>query len=118
VKIIEIDPRILQAVSDIVTDLAAAQYAKIEAKTRSQRLTAEEMREAVAEYGVELAMPSQEMLSKLDVVRVVHAETQEWSVRCPLWGIDVGRTDLTLELTLSDVGEAALKIEVDGIHVL
>lgn len=113
-----IDPKILEVTEGIVSRLVAQQYVELEKETRSQRLTADEMRAAILEYGAALAMPPQEASLDLSVVQVSASSRPEWSVSCPLWDVDGNRTDLTLELTLYDDGGPRLSTEIDGIHVL
>jgi hypothetical protein len=100
----------------MVQQLVNRDYDGIERATQGRNVTASELREAVADYGGTLRMPPA-AASWIDEVQVVGRVPPTWSVRCDLWTVEEGRSDLSLELT---VVEAPLgpTIEVDNLHVL
>jgi hypothetical protein len=53
----------------------------------------------------------------LDVIAVRYSSHPTWSVRAPLWSREEGRSDLTLELTISRDG-GRWNVEIDDLHVL
>jgi len=82
------------------------------------RLTSDQMRQAIFDYGRKLIMPPDSAFENLDVIRVVNAQHPTWSVRFDLWTEEEGRSDLTLECTVIDRGGEFLGIEIDNLHVL
>jgi hypothetical protein len=71
----------------------------------------------VAEYGRRLEEPPADTPLPLDVVPVRRAEPPAWSVETPLWTVEEGRSDLTLQLTVRVAPAGGFQVEVDGIHV-
>jgi hypothetical protein len=110
---------IVQAVTLVVQRLVAGDFSELEQLTAGRRLSADEIRHAVEEYGRQLVLPPPGSLADdVDVVTVAGATPVRWSVVCSLWTEEEGRSDLSLELTLIDQGAACLVVEIDNIHVL
>ena len=102
----------------LVGMLVAGDYAALEGASRGRRLTAEELRQAVEEYGRELRMPPEPVFDNLDVIEIEGATPRAWSVLVDLWTVEEGRSDLTLELVLTDTGGELYDIEIHNLHVL
>lgn len=90
----------------------------LESLSRGRRLTADEMDQAIRDYGKKLVLPPDDAFENLDVIKVEAAQPPTWSVVFDLWTEREGRSDLSLELTLTDIGNEELGIEIDDIHVL
>ena len=114
----EYDDRIKDATREIVLLLAALDYSTIEESTKGVRLSANEIQYAIEEYGRTIIMPPISVFEELDVIEVTGAKPREWSVRCPLWTEEEGRSDLTLELSLVETPDGNLRIEMDNVIVL
>lgn len=112
-----IDTRIRDVTRRIVQLLVSGDYVEIEHETRGVRLSADQIRKAVEEYGRHLRMPPEEAFDSLDVIEVAESDPKVWSVRCDLWTHAEGRSDLSLELTLID-DRGVLRVELDNLHVL
>lgn len=93
-------------------------FSGIENLTNGCRLNAEEISEAISEYGGSLIMPPENVFGNLDVIRIDNENLSQWSVNVNLWTVEELESDLTLELTLIDNGKDILKAEVDNIHAL
>ena len=106
-----------QPVRKVVELLVSARYAEIEALTEGIRLSASEMTKAITDYGRQLVIPPDEAFELMDVVEVRDAQPPRWSITMPLWTREEGRSDLSLELTLSG-DQKAFRIEIDDLHVL
>jgi hypothetical protein len=102
----------------VVGMLVAGDYAGLEEASRGRRLTAEHLRQAVEEYGRELRMPPVSVFDNLDVIEFEDATPRGWSVLVDLWTVEEGRSDLTLELVLTDTGGELYDIEIHDLHVL
>ena len=109
--------KLISVVQDIVSKLAVGDFEGVEFLTRKERMTAEEMKQAIEEYGRTLVDLPQEGLRALEFTRIRSATPSKWSVAVPLWTEEEGRSDLTLELTLTEE-QTWTKIELDDIHVL
>jgi hypothetical protein len=110
--------RISGTVHRLVELLVAEDYDGIEEATRGRRLTAEQMRQAVEEYGQGLQMPPEVVFDNLDVNEIEGAIPRAWWVSVDLWTVEEGRSDLTLEIRLTDTAEELYDVEIDNLHVL
>ncbi len=99
----------------IYSFLLAKKYEELEHLTGSKNLSAAYMMECIDEYGCHL-MPYPESIN-LDVVEISKSSPKEWSVVAPIYTIEEGMSDLSLELTIIDNNEDIFQTEVDNIHV-
>jgi len=109
--------RIVKTLRFILNLFVLGDYDALEKISNGVRLTAEEMKSAIREFGGTISMPPDNAFKDLDIIEIVGTEPQAWSVRFDLW-TDKGISDLTLELTLIDSANDLLKIEIDNIHVM
>jgi hypothetical protein len=98
--------------------LVRGEYAALEAWTAARRLTAAEMRAAVADYGRTLVLPAGGRFTPRSIIEVEGARPEQWSVYVDLWTAQEGRSDLTLALTVTDTPGDVYAVEVDDLHVL
>jgi hypothetical protein len=110
--------RIADLIKQVVAWLVAGDYVSIERRSRGVRLSANLMREAIAQYGRTLSMPPEDSFRNLDVISVQSADVPTWSIRFDLWTVEQGRSDLSLECTVSDHSGEDLDLEIDNLHVL
>lgn len=103
----------------IVEWLVAGDFKAVAAETNSTRLSAEQIERAIRTYGRTLTSPPPSSYENLNIVRVTAVSKPTWSVRFDLWTLEEGRSDLSLECTMSirPKGDCAA-IQIDGIHVL
>jgi hypothetical protein len=111
------DVALHSAVRRIVEHLVRGEYARVVEDAAVSRLTADDLRGAISDYGKTLVMPPDSMIPQMDVVTVTGTDRPTWSVWVPLWSREDGRTDLTLALTVTDDGHR-LRVEVDDLHGL
>ena len=107
--------KVIEVVSEILRLLVACDYDAIVSMSNGVRLSADQIRFAVDEYGCKLIMPPREL--KLDIIEIEGRSPESWSVRSDLWTEEEGRSDLTLELTVIDKGDT-VGVELDDIHVM
>jgi hypothetical protein len=100
-----------------VDQVARGEYESLMARCAKSRLTIDDLRIAIRDYGCTLVSPPSDAYENLDAVQVSDAAVPTWSVRVPLWTSEEGRSDLTLELTIA-LGTARPSIEIDDLHVL
>jgi hypothetical protein len=110
--------RIKNMVHGIVGLLVQGEYDALESLSQGHRLAATEISEAVRSYCRNLIMPPDSSFNNLDIVEIDGAEPKEWDVNVDLWTVEEGRSDLTLELRLKEIGEEKYSVEIDNIHVL
>ena len=113
--------KISDTVRHLVGMLVAGDYAGLEAISRGRRLTAEELRQAVEEYGRELRMPPESVFETFDEDNIdvfELARPRSWSVLVDLWTVEEGRSDLTLDVVLTDTGGEQYDIEIVSLHVM
>lgn len=105
-----------QAIATLVQALAGTEFDVLEADGRSGRLTAEELRRAVADYGRTIVPLPAEAWDLVDVYPV-EGHAGECALDVPLWTAEEGRSDLTLSLRARESG-SLVEIEVEDLHVL
>ena len=109
--------RLRLLVERVVRLLVDGDFAALVLLTDGMRMDAVTIRRAIEGYGRNLIPLPDEGFNELDVVEIESTNPRRWSVRCPLWTRQEGRSDLTLELTI--LHEATgFKVELDDIHVL
>lgn len=96
--------------------LAALEFDRLLERCVTSRLSAADIETVLRQYGATPIAPPREAYDRLDAVRT-NATRPTWSVGMELWSKEQGRTDLTVELTITlDNDEAS--IEFDDTHVL
>lgn len=100
----------------LIADLVAGRYAEMAADGRAGRLSAEELRIAVEEYGRTLFPLPDEAWDLVDEYPQVDAPNMV-AVDVPLWTKEEGRSDLTLSLTATTEADKWV-LHVDDLHVL
>ena len=104
-----------QTVRYIYSLLHNKSYIDLARFTGGVRLNASDIEECITEYGCELvAYPE---IIQLDTVEVSGSSPKEWSVVAPIYTAEEGVSDLSIELSLIENGEAILKFELDNIRV-
>lgn len=106
-----------RTIQGVVDKLIRGDYAAVETLTAGQRLSAREMEHAIAEYGRRLVPPPPDS-SPRSVVEIEASNPDQWSVYVDLWTAEEGRSDLTLELTLTESTRDTYDVQIDNIHVL
>lgn len=109
------------AVRELAAMLTRRDYAGIEALTGGTWLTAPELLAAVSEYPATFVEPPSPDAAPLDVIEVEQGEqsaARRWSVNVPLWSVEEGRSDLTLEVTVMESSSGSFIIQVDELQVL
>jgi len=102
---------------EMVNQLARGDYESLVGQSVKSRLTSDDLRAVIRDYGRKLVSPPSDAYKNLDAVQVKGAAVPTWSVRAPLWTEEEGRSDLTLELTIA-VSPGAPTVELDDLHVL
>jgi hypothetical protein len=106
-----------RAVERLVLDLVAGRYDALEADGRSGRLTANQLRVAIADYGRTLVPIPDQGWALAEVFDHESGGGGPCSIDLPLWTAQEGRSDLTVSLS-ARVGPAGYEVEVDDLDVL
>ncbi|MBI4933667.1 MAG: hypothetical protein HY828_07300 [Actinobacteria bacterium] len=105
------------AVRIVVDLLVRGEFSVVEALTRSCKLTAAELEEAVLVYGRTLVPPPNGYWQVLDIIAVDEADVPTYSVVAPLWTEEEGRSDLSLVLTMTEFAPGLFATQIDGLYV-
>jgi hypothetical protein len=105
-------------VSIVVGLLVRGEFSVIEAMTQGRYLSADQMQAAIADYGLTLVLPPPEAWDELEVIQSERVDRPTFHVDFPLWTEEEGRSDLTLQLELAELGDGLYQVSVIGIHAL
>jgi hypothetical protein len=106
------------AVRVVIDLLERGQFAVLEQLTSGRRLSGDAMAAALAEYGRTLTSPGPEWWSLVVVTPIHERGGQRLHVAAPLWTVEEGRSDLTVEMTLTPSSFQTFDTELLDIHVL
>jgi hypothetical protein len=109
--------KLSRTIQHVVGQLVRGDYAGVEALTGGQRLRAGEIAQAITDYGRRLVLPPADSAPR-SVVDIEGSNPERWSIYVDLWTAEEGRSDLTLELTMTDSSRDIYDVQVDNIHVL
>lgn len=109
--------KLKETVKRIVDLLVTGDFDQVAKITNGQRLNTRSISDAITTYGRNLVAPPDNAYNQIDVVAVTSSNLPCWSLRMNLWTAEEGRSDLTVELTITEV-EGQYTLELDDIHVL
>jgi hypothetical protein len=69
------------------------------------------------EYGRTIVVPPADSYADITPVKVENSEHQTWAVDAPMWTLEEGRSDLSIELTI-ELGDNRPKIQIDDLRVM
>jgi hypothetical protein len=107
-----------ETISRIVALIAEGRYEDVSRLCDGSRLSAKEMKAAVAMYGRTIVPLPQKAASLISSVRIQKAADPTWSVVVPLFTREEGRSDLSLELMVTESQPGSVAVHVDDLHVL
>lgn len=105
-----------KTVKDIIVLLAEKKYAEI-TKTVNGRLSADEIKAAIDDFGETIFIPNDDIFNAIDIVQIEKPDYEAYSIDFDLWTKESGLSDLTLQLTVIKNVDS-IEIELDNIHVL
>jgi hypothetical protein len=108
---------IREVVRTIVAAIVGGDWSALERVTSGSRLSAEDVKLSIAEYGRTLVVPPLESFDDLDAVEVTGSGGRTVTIRFPLWTREEGRSDLELTLTATEVGPALWSARIDDLLV-
>ena len=101
----------------VVGLLAERDYDSVVQTCSQSRLTSDDLRNVIHQYGGRIIPPPVDAFVNLDAIRIADLPKPGWSVRVPLYTAEEGRSDLTLELTII-LADQGIHIELEDLHVL
>ncbi len=107
-----------RVVCRVVNHLAAEEYQQLQILSRGVRLNAHQLEQAVKDYGRKIAPLPQEAIPLIDYVAISNSNPEAWSVYCPIFTAEEGRSDLTLDLTLQINSQLGYSVQINGLHVM
>lgn len=105
-------------VERLVAKLASGDYEEVIRLAPGSRVSAEQLAAAVVDYGRRLQPLPSHALALIDYVAVRQSSSPAWSVVVPLFTLEEGRSDLSLELSMAEVEAGTYEVQIDDIHVL
>jgi len=123
---LSVPPLCIPAIRDLVRHLVAGAFDALARDGRAGRLTAAELRRAMAEYGEAIRangggafiadLPDEAFREPAATTIPIQGEPATWAIDIDLW-TGQGRSDLTLSLTAR--AEAGLvRVAIDDLHPL
>jgi len=96
--------------------LVDKEYRALEQLSGGRRLSASAMEYAVSDFGRTLMMPPDGSFFA-DVVPIASTTSISWSIVLPLYSIEEGLSDLSLELTVEKLDNRLFSVEIEDLHV-
>lgn len=104
-----------ETVRHIYSLLLSQKYNDLVIFTNGIRMTSDEIKESIIEYGYQL-IPYPEKI-ELDIVEVDDRNPKEWSVIAPIFTAQEGCSDLSIELSVIDNNKSIYTAQLDNIRV-
>jgi hypothetical protein len=106
------------SVRTIVDLLVRGEYETVERITEGFRMSAGEIEKGIADYGRTLVAPDVSAWWPLVIVTPVTSEPGKYHVAVPLWTAEEGRSDLSIELWLTEFAAGLYRPALLNIGVL
>jgi len=103
-------------IADLVNALVRGDFASLDRDGRSGRVGADGLRRSIVKYGRTLTGLPDEAYDLADA-GTVDARPGEWWIVVPMWTVEEGRSDLSLELAARPTPDGH-RFEVTDLHVL
>jgi hypothetical protein len=84
---------------------------------RVSRVESDDFYRVLKEYGKTFISPPTGAYSDIQPVRIINEEQPTWAVDAPLWTLEEGMSDLSIELTIV-LGESGPTIQIDDLRVM
>ncbi len=110
--------KLYRTVKTVTEYLVQEDYEALEKLSGGNSLSRADIIDAVSDYDAKIISIPEKGYEELDVIEVTNSDPTEWSVYVPIYTEEEGRSDLTLELSLTDTGSELYNIEIDNLHVL
>lgn len=106
------------AIRIVVDLLVRGEYETIERLDRGGRISATDLARAVDDYGRTLSPVPPDWWQTVTVTPIAGSAGRAVHAAAPLWTLEEGRSDLTLELQLVEIAPEAYETSLLDLHVL
>lgn len=100
----------------VISLLAECRYADL-ARLTQGRMSAPDIARAIEDYGKTVTACPEPIEELLDLVEIQNTARPTWSVLVPVFTREDGRSDLSLELTVSETSDGRYDVLLDNCHV-
>lgn len=108
----------IQTIVKMIVDLLVdGKYQEIENITHGERLSSSDISNVIREYGHTLISPPLSAYDCIDCIRIQGTPFPSWSVVMNLWTRSEGKSDLSIQMTLTGYDEQ-MSVILEDIHVL
>jgi hypothetical protein len=108
--------KIKTAIRNVEMNLSNENYEGAIKLTYNSRLSPQEIEAALKKHGGKVTVAPDIFFNSLQVIEIRNSQPKSWAVGYDLW-IDGKRSDLTLSLTVSLVGDDVTST-IDDLHIL
>jgi hypothetical protein len=98
--------------------LVNGEYEALANMAGGEQFTAANIQEIVDDYGMQLAMPPGDFPAGVELYPVEGVVPRRVAADIPLWTKEEGRSDLTLELMLTEAAPGLWTVRITNIHVM
>jgi hypothetical protein len=105
-------------VAQIVDALAKGEYERVIKMAPTSKVNAAELHAAVKEYGRSVLPLLEHEWNRIEYMEITGSRPQSWFAVVPVFTVEEGLSDLSLELTLTAAESGQYAAEINGLHVL
>ncbi|MFC1790323.1 hypothetical protein ACFLZP_02465 [Patescibacteria group bacterium] len=104
------------AVREVERAIVKGKFKKISPNIANSRLTKQDIKKAIEEYGGRVTLVSDNAYDNLQPIEVRGSNPKVWAVDFDLW-VEGKQSDLTLSLTVTNVKNKLIAV-IDDLHIL
>ena len=112
-----VNPDLCRLAARVAERIGGCAYDDVLGLCEFSRLSASDIGTVVREYGATPCAPPPDFCDHLDAVEILSEPGAAWSVWFPVWTVEEGRSDLTMQMTFH-VREGRIVAELDDLRVL
>ncbi len=105
------------ATRKVVELISTGRYNDAVKACSESRLSASDIEQVIKGYREDFVLPPNNFDDLIDLVHIAGSSVPAWSVAAPLWEKGKGRSDLSVELTITVPNGADIEIEFDDLRV-
>ena len=116
----ELPEQIVATVRKMILLLSEKRYTDIVTWTGGERLSETAIERAIVDYDVTVVEPPSLFYpNMINALRIENSSPQKWSVIFPLWTVEEGESDLSVDLTCTEGdGQVCANVRLNDIHVM
>lgn len=104
-------------VREIIALLVQQQYKELERFVLESKMTAEDIARVIQDYGKPVVPCPEPIEDVIDIVEVTGRSRPTWAVVVPLYTQEEGQSNLSVELTITELEDGTYMVALDNIHV-